>query len=71
MVAMVTSMDIEKKYVRKAYGYLASQSDFTHHRNGARKLVIRWINVQKFVNQLPIGTIVIDIGKRFLLINLI
>ncbi|MCP9265622.1 Mitochondrial-processing peptidase subunit beta [Dirofilaria immitis] len=56
-------MDIEEKYVRKVYGHLASYSDASYYRNRNRTSILRWINVQKFVNQFPLGTIAIDIGK--------
>ncbi|VDM12277.1 unnamed protein product [Wuchereria bancrofti] len=55
-------MDIEKKYVQEAYKCLASLPGTVYCRNANRKSAIRWVNVQKFVNQLPLGTIVIDIG---------
>ncbi|KAM3725467.1 tRNA (carboxymethyluridine(34)-5-O)-methyltransferase [Dirofilaria immitis] len=54
-------MDIEEKYVRKVYGHLASYSDASYYRNRNRTSILRWINVQKFVNQFPLGTIAIDI----------
>uniref|UniRef100_A0A1I7VD20 Methyltransf_11 domain-containing protein n=2 Tax=Loa loa TaxID=7209 RepID=A0A1I7VD20_LOALO len=53
-------MDIEEKHVREAYKYLASLPGIAY---ATRKSVIRWINVQKFVNQLPLGTIAVDIGN--------
>ncbi|MCP9265624.1 hypothetical protein DINM_020961 [Dirofilaria immitis] len=56
-------MDIEEKYVRKVYGHLASYSDASYYRNRNRTSILRWINVQKFVNQFPLGTIAIDIGN--------
>uniref|UniRef100_A0A8R1TTM9 Methyltransf_11 domain-containing protein n=1 Tax=Onchocerca volvulus TaxID=6282 RepID=A0A8R1TTM9_ONCVO len=56
-------MDIEKQYVREAYRHLASHPDTACYGSETRKLMLRWINVQKFINQLPLGTIAIDIGK--------
>ncbi|EJD73659.1 hypothetical protein LOAG_18928 [Loa loa] len=58
-------MDIEEKHVREAYKYLASLPGIAY---ATRKSVIRWINVQKFVNQLPLGTIAVDIGNGKVLI---
>ncbi|CAG9538506.1 unnamed protein product [Cercopithifilaria johnstoni] len=55
-------MDIEKKYVREAYEHLALLSATAYCQNGIRNTVVRWVNVQKFVNKLSLGTIAIDIG---------
>lgn len=56
------AMDIERTYVREAYSHLASLSA-TIRRTTAQKTMRHWVNVQKFVNQLPSGSIGLDIGK--------
>ncbi|VIO87603.1 Uncharacterized protein BM_BM17957 [Brugia malayi] len=48
--------------LKEAYKCLASLPDAVYCRNATRKSAVRWVNVQQFVNQLPLGTVVIDIG---------
>lgn len=49
-------MNVEREYVHNVYRKLAS---FAKNKNKKRK----WQFVQNFLNSLPYGSIVLDIGK--------
>uniref|UniRef100_A0A0M3HGM5 Uncharacterized protein n=1 Tax=Ascaris lumbricoides TaxID=6252 RepID=A0A0M3HGM5_ASCLU len=52
-------MEIEKQYVHEVYSRLASHCAETESK---KKLRI-WPNVKKFIDELPPGSIVIDVGE--------
>ncbi|VDM99844.1 unnamed protein product [Thelazia callipaeda] len=55
-------MNFEKAYVWDVYKRLASLPNAKDQHQTTRRS-LPWVNVQKFVSQLPLGTIAIDIGE--------
>lgn len=60
-------MNIEEAYVRDVYTKLAAHNSPSSYENAAQKA---WPNVRQFVQKLPPGSLVVDVGKwgaKFLL----
>lgn len=53
-------MNIEEAYVRDVYTKLAAHNSPSSYENAAQKA---WPNVRQFVQKLPPGSLVVDVGK--------